>query len=1015
MYTTLPHDKINDQLSKLIKWCYNREGKTYICTSESKGFFSATEYKSYKSWTCSDLCSALSFLLDNICVRFGENLYKQVVGIPMGTNCAPLVADLFLYTYEKEFIQNLQKQRKLDDVKCFIGTSRYLDDILTIDNPAFEKYKDVIYPQELTLNKANFTDNETPFLDLNIKIVNGEIHTSVYDKRDDFGFSIVNFPWLDGDVPRLPSYGIYISQLIRDTMGESVLYDVLSVIRQKQREADMDIKPSKRIFGTDMEHPDTTEEYLNDMARRVKIKEKLRAARERRKERLEELDKGIDRQLDGENPAAGNINLPLTGKLSMGDVVKEYIARRGKSVKLKEHSNHVSSGPAEIKDSNHESNAQPNSLNEKVSNDVKNRLSSPKSIIDNKENSNELVVTVDIEYSNGNVEQNDGKTPDKDHHGRKDQSDVNDVQNGHENSHTEPHNTVDESKIENVEPEEQNCHPVLHDTSQTSGENKDINCANDSVPHNSERKLKSSKIRKKWKKAKLLPITLAATKLKQKMEEENKRQMEFLETLRLLRGISRDEFYKDVQDSSSEEEDDGSDEEEEEKDGALGVEEELHDKDANSEEGDPETDEPTPSVNDEETEEEDENQGNETGSVNTYNDSDSKEQIEKKEDPVQHENEKSFGVKEVKFRKKQPKKKKVTPGCRIDTRWPVGHRLHTRPEMLYLSCHNSKLRNGQYPRPKIANHSKRSIMEYEHWREQLLQIAYLKEFDHVKGKSLREFSLPLPDIYTQKRYFHEKESHLLGIKSLDSLSSHKSDQSCFSESPLSSRKGRRKRFRRRSQTVSYLTRDTNKTTTDTKASIHNASHEHAAEHFQKENVQVTEPLYELVRTAVEDVREQDDNSDEDNYSDREHEGEDAMATTYSLRSLQSVKSQSSDSAINEPSNHSDLEDDSLGRLSEPQSIPVLNSQQTNKISVEDYRSLVKPNNKSREDRVMENLYQLRANRYKCDPDHPESTQKNRNRKTIDRSKMRKRTELLPLFSSNQRKSTKMSPRVWNND
>ena len=99
--------------------------------------FSAAEYKSYKSWTCSDICNTLSFLLDNI----GENLYKQVVGIPMGTNCEPLVADLFLYSYEKEFIQGLQKQGKHDDLKCFIGTSRYLDDILTVDNPVFEKYK----------------------------------------------------------------------------------------------------------------------------------------------------------------------------------------------------------------------------------------------------------------------------------------------------------------------------------------------------------------------------------------------------------------------------------------------------------------------------------------------------------------------------------------------------------------------------------------------------------------------------------------------------------------------------------------------------------------------------------------------------------------------------------------------------------------------------------------------------------------------------------------------------------
>ena len=98
----------------------------------------------------------------------------------------------------------------------FIGyTSRYLDDIFTIDNPEFEKHIPDIYPAELQLNKANTSDKETSFLDLNIKVIGSDIHTSVYDKRDDFGFPIVNFPWLSGDVPRLPSYGIYISQLVR--------------------------------------------------------------------------------------------------------------------------------------------------------------------------------------------------------------------------------------------------------------------------------------------------------------------------------------------------------------------------------------------------------------------------------------------------------------------------------------------------------------------------------------------------------------------------------------------------------------------------------------------------------------------------------------------------------------------------------------------------------------------------------------------------------------------------------
>ena len=215
MYTTLPHNQIKDRLSNLIKWCFDREKKQFLCTSESKGFFSDKEYETYKMWTPDELCDALSFLLDNIFVRFGDTVYRQVVGIPMGTNCAPLIADLFLYTFERDFIRNLVKEKKYDVLMGFSRTSRYLDDILTIDNPWFDSYKDEIYPKELTLNKASKSDTETPFLDLNIKIKDGSIETSVYDKREDFDFKIINFPWLDGDVPKLPSYGIYISQLVR--------------------------------------------------------------------------------------------------------------------------------------------------------------------------------------------------------------------------------------------------------------------------------------------------------------------------------------------------------------------------------------------------------------------------------------------------------------------------------------------------------------------------------------------------------------------------------------------------------------------------------------------------------------------------------------------------------------------------------------------------------------------------------------------------------------------------------
>ena len=161
------------------------------------------------------MCDALHYLLDNIFIRFGSKLYRQIVGIPMGTNCAPLVADLFLFCYERDFMLSLSDNNQSDIIEAFNSTSRYLDDLLNIDNPYFEQMVGQIYPTELQLNKANSSDTEAPFLDLNLSITNGIVSSKIYDKRDDFNFEIVNFPLLDGDIPRSPSYGVYISQLIR--------------------------------------------------------------------------------------------------------------------------------------------------------------------------------------------------------------------------------------------------------------------------------------------------------------------------------------------------------------------------------------------------------------------------------------------------------------------------------------------------------------------------------------------------------------------------------------------------------------------------------------------------------------------------------------------------------------------------------------------------------------------------------------------------------------------------------
>ena len=161
------------------------------------------------------MCEALTFLLDNIYIRFGSKLYKQIVGIPLGTNCVPLVADLFLFCYERAFILSLLEDNQSGVIEAFNSTSRYLDDLLNIDNNFFDSMVNRIYPSELQLNKANVSDAEASFSDLHLSISDGFVKTKIYDKRDNFDFDIVNVPFLDGDVPRSASYGVYISQLIR--------------------------------------------------------------------------------------------------------------------------------------------------------------------------------------------------------------------------------------------------------------------------------------------------------------------------------------------------------------------------------------------------------------------------------------------------------------------------------------------------------------------------------------------------------------------------------------------------------------------------------------------------------------------------------------------------------------------------------------------------------------------------------------------------------------------------------
>ena len=219
LYTTIPHQKLKERLTSIIRNAFifkngNRRYK-YLVLGHEETYFVKEHSDSKNKYSEDDIIKMLEFLVDNIFVVFAGKVFQQTVGIPMGTNCAPLLADIFLYSYEADFIQSLLSTGKKHLASRFNLTYRYIDDVLSINNPEFENYLGQ-YPAELEIKDTTESTTSASYLDLLLSIGrDGQLHTSIYDKRDDFNFHITNFPFLSSNIPSSPAYGVFISQLIR--------------------------------------------------------------------------------------------------------------------------------------------------------------------------------------------------------------------------------------------------------------------------------------------------------------------------------------------------------------------------------------------------------------------------------------------------------------------------------------------------------------------------------------------------------------------------------------------------------------------------------------------------------------------------------------------------------------------------------------------------------------------------------------------------------------------------------
>ena len=214
LYTSIPHNSLKYALKSLIQEAYKVRDNTYLVVHSNGRVVWSDVPSTKQSLTEDKLISYVDYLIDNIYVSVGNKVYRQCVGIPMGTDCAPLLANLFLFSYEYRYMRGLIKSNILMARK-FNNTMRYIDDLLVMNNTSFSDAIQDIYPSELRLKKTTESTPALSYLDILITIEHGKYSTTLYDKRDSFQFDIVNFPNMSSNIPSKPTYGIYISQLVR--------------------------------------------------------------------------------------------------------------------------------------------------------------------------------------------------------------------------------------------------------------------------------------------------------------------------------------------------------------------------------------------------------------------------------------------------------------------------------------------------------------------------------------------------------------------------------------------------------------------------------------------------------------------------------------------------------------------------------------------------------------------------------------------------------------------------------
>ena len=215
LYTKIPHHLLKGALEEIVDFCFEGGNSDGIYIENGKAFWRKPKRGEYRTYTKVDIKKVLKFVMNNAYFQVNNQVFQQVIGIPMGSDPAPFIANLFLYFYESKFLDKLKKE-DLHRARRLRHVFRFIDDLIALnDNNEFAASYKEIYPEEMELKPENVDHSSSSYLDLQIDVDDKQFDFKLFDKRDAFPFSVVRMPHLQSNMPSKMFYSTISAEILR--------------------------------------------------------------------------------------------------------------------------------------------------------------------------------------------------------------------------------------------------------------------------------------------------------------------------------------------------------------------------------------------------------------------------------------------------------------------------------------------------------------------------------------------------------------------------------------------------------------------------------------------------------------------------------------------------------------------------------------------------------------------------------------------------------------------------------